>query len=196
MTSLRSLFRFSQGTLPRFVGSLSVAACMALASVSPAAAQTRAHTEIQALLQSGQAQQALNQAEQDLAATPRDPQLQFLKANAELALGQTEAADASLTALTQNFPELPEPWNNLAQLRAAQGRLPEAQLLLEKALVNNPQFAKAHANLAQILLAQTIGHLEQAQQLAPTAQQAEQIKALRAATTAQASPAAEQKSSN
>ncbi|MDH5858598.1 tetratricopeptide repeat protein [Lampropedia aestuarii] len=191
MYTLRSLFSFGHSPLSHYIGAASTALCIALAALGNASAQTNSHTQIQALLQSGQAQQALVQAEQALEKTPRDPQLQFLKANAEQALGQTEAADASLTALTQNFPELPEPWNNLAQLRAAQGRLAEAQQLLEKALISNPQFAKAHANLAQVLLAQTIGHLEQAQQIAPNAQQAAQIQALRAASSAQASPAGE-----
>lgn len=190
MYTLRSFFSFGHSPLPHYIGAASAAVCIALATLGSASAQTNAHIEIQALLQGGQAQQALVQAQQALEKTPRDPQLQFLKANAEQALGHTEAADASLTALTQNFPELPEPWNNLAQLRAAQGRLAEAQQLLEKALVSNPQFAKAHANLAQVLLVQTIGHLEQAQQIAPNAQQATQIQALRAATAAQASPAA------
>lgn len=181
MYTLRSIFRFGQRPLTRSMGALLTVAAVLLAPLSGAQAQTQAHSAIQALLQSGQAEQALLQATQALAATPRDPQLQFLKSNAELALGQTEAADASLSNLTQNYPELAEPWNNLAKLRAAQGRLEEAQQLLEKALLNNPQYEQAHANLAQVLITQALTHLEQANALAVNAQRTEQIQALRAA---------------
>lgn len=180
MYILRTLFSGGPSPLTRCLVTVSAASLLLLTNMPCVMAQTQAHTEIQALLQNGQAESALQQATQALARNPRDPQLQFLKANAELALGQTEAADASLTFLTQNYPELAEPWNNLAQMRAAQGRLEDAQQLLEKALLSNPQYTQAHANLAQILIVQALAHLEQAQQIAPSAQRAEQIEALRA----------------
>lgn len=145
-----------------------------------AAAQTVAHREIAAQLAAGNAQAALEQATRALAETPRDPQLQFLKANAELALGQTEAAEASLTHLTQTYPELAEPWNNLAVIRAGQGRLDEAQQLLAQALTSNPDYADAHRNMADVLLQLAIRHLEAANQLAPQADTQARLQALRA----------------
>ena len=52
--------------------------------------------------------------------------------------------------LTQDFPELPEPFNNLAVLQAAQGRLDQARDLLETALRNDPTYRTAHANLGDV----------------------------------------------
>ncbi|MDO4706582.1 MAG: tetratricopeptide repeat protein [Comamonadaceae bacterium] len=147
---------------------LVIALAAALAAVSGnALAQTNAQKEVAALLAQGQAQQALTQAEAAIAHTPKDPQLRFLRANALLALGQTQAADEAFTHLTQTWPELPEPWNNLATIRASQGRLAEARQLLEQALRNNPDYAQAHANLAQVLAQQALEHAQTAARLAP-----------------------------
>jgi Flp pilus assembly protein TadD len=52
--------------------------------------------------------------------------------------------------LTQDFPELPEPFNNLAVIQAAQGRLDHARDLLETALRNDPTYRTAHANLGDV----------------------------------------------
>lgn len=169
----------SRRLVHRTAGTLALAVLLAFGWPAPdGQAQTRAHSDITALLAGGQAQQALAQAEAALEATPRDPQLQFLKANAELALGRTEAADQTLTHLTQTYPELAEPWNNLATIRAAQGRLEEARGLLEQALRNNPDYAQAHANLADVLVRLAIGHLQTAERLAPQAQTAQRLQAL------------------
>ncbi|MDO4724194.1 MAG: tetratricopeptide repeat protein [Comamonadaceae bacterium] len=160
-----------------------LAAGLALGS-APGLAQTQAHAEIAQLLQAGQARQALTQAQRAIEAAPRDPQLQFLKANAELALGETAVADATLTALTQTYPELPEPWNNLAVIRAGQGQLDEAQRLLQEALRNNPDYAQAHANLADVLVQQALQHLSAAQRLDPQAGTAQRLQALQQAVQA------------
>lgn len=161
-----------------------LALCVALAlAAGVAQAQTLAHTEVTRLLQQGQPQQALERAEAAIERSPKDPQLRFLKANALLALGQTDAADAAYTELTQTWPELPEPWNNLATIRAAQGRLDEARQLLEQALQNHPDYAQAHANLAQVLVQLAIEHMQTAARLAPeqAAGQAARLEALQRA---------------
>lgn len=176
--------------IPRFPTTLTRRAASAAALVLSVAAlaawpardgfaQTQAHSEIAALLQASNAAQALTQADAALAQDPRDPQLQFLKANAELALGQHEAADATLTHITQTYPELPEPWNNLAVIRAGQGQLDEAHQLLQQALRNNPDYAQAHANLADVLVQLALRHLESAERLAPQATTAQRLQALR-----------------
>ena len=86
--------------------------------------------------------------------------------------------------LTQTYLELPEPWNNLAVIRAGQGRLDEAQRLLQEALRNNPDYAQAHANLADVLVQQAVQHLHSAQQLAPQASIAQRLQALQQALQA------------
>src|SRR6218665_1752574 len=73
-------------------------------------AQADDHADLAALPQSGQAAQAPPQAQQRLTEHPGDPQLRFLGAQAQTDAGEPERAIASFTELTQEFPELPEPY--------------------------------------------------------------------------------------
>src|SRR6218665_1757242 len=113
-------------------------------------AQADEHADISALLQPGQAAQALTLAEQRLTEHPRDPQLRFLRALAQTDAGEPERAIASFTELTQEFPELPEPYNNLAVLYARQNQWDQARATLEMALRANPGYATAQENLGDI----------------------------------------------
>jgi tetratricopeptide (TPR) repeat protein len=54
--------------------------------------------------------------------------------------------------LNQDYPELPEPYNNLAVLYAGQGDLDKARIALEMAIRTNPSYAAAHENLGDVLL--------------------------------------------
>jgi tetratricopeptide (TPR) repeat protein len=69
---------------------------------------------------------------------------------AQVAAGQTEEAIATFTLLTEDYPELPEPYNNLAVIYAGQNRLDQARNALEMAVRNNPNYAVAHENLGDI----------------------------------------------
>ena len=60
------------------------------------------------------------------------------------------AAIATLNLITEDYPELPEPHNNLAVLYAAQGQLDKAKSALETALRINPAYATAHENLGDV----------------------------------------------
>ena len=60
------------------------------------------------------------------------------------------AAKAALLEITQQFPEIPEPYNNLAVLEAETGRLEEAREYLEMALKVQPNFATAYENLGDV----------------------------------------------
>lgn len=113
-------------------------------------AQTRDHADISQLLQAGQAQQALAQIDQRLATQPRDAQLRFLRGVAQSDAGQPAEAIASFGALTEEFPELPEPHNNLAVLYAQQGQWDKARLALELALRSRPDYATAQENLGDV----------------------------------------------
>jgi Flp pilus assembly protein TadD len=70
--------------------------------------------EVTQLMRSGQPAEALVRADQYLAAKPRDPQMRFLKGVLQSEAGRTADAIATFTALTQEYPELPEPYNNVA----------------------------------------------------------------------------------
>ena len=52
--------------------------------------------------------------------------------------------------MTEEFPELPEPYNNLAALYAARGDFEKARAALDGALRANPGFAVAHENLGDV----------------------------------------------
>jgi len=102
------------------------------------------------LLRDGQLQQAMAKAEAYLALNPRDPQMRFLKALIQQDGGQRDAAIASYVALTQDYPELPEPYNNVAVLYAGRGDFEKARAALEMATRNSRSYATAHENLGDV----------------------------------------------
>lgn len=106
--------------------------------------------EVSKLHRAGQHEEALKRAERFLTGKPRDAQMRFLK-GALLADGQrhTEALDLFLR-LTEDFPELAEPYNNLAVLYARQGQFEKARAALEVAVRNNPADPVAQENLGDI----------------------------------------------
>lgn len=117
------------------------------------AQETRAaapYLEAQQLLRAGQAAAALVRLE---AATPeqaREPRIRFLRGVLLAELGRPEEAANVYTGLTQDFPELADPYNNLAVLKAAQGRLDEARVALEAALRADPAHREARENLGDV----------------------------------------------
>ena len=114
------------------------------------AAQADDYADVSKLHQAGHFPQALAQAEQFLSHHPKDPQMRFIKAGIEADGGNTSAAIASYLSLTQDYPELPEPYNNLAVLYAAQNNLDMARNALEMAVRTNPGYATAQENLGDV----------------------------------------------
>lgn len=93
---------------------------------------------------------ALEGADRYLAGDPGNAQARFLKALVLADQDKPDAAIEVLTALTEDYPELPEPYNNLAVLHAAQGRYASALIALESALRAHPGYATAHENLGDV----------------------------------------------
>ena len=116
--------------------------------------------DVQRLYYSGQAASAMQRADQFLAATPGDPQMRFMK-GVMLADAKRDAeALAVFQKLTEDYPDLAEPYNNLAALHAAGGDYTKARATLEQALRTNPSYATAHENLGDVyaaLAAQSYG---------------------------------------
>jgi tetratricopeptide (TPR) repeat protein len=79
-----------------------------------------------------------------------DAQARFHKGLVLTEQGKTADAIKIFSALTDDYPDLPEPYNNLAVLYAAQGQYDKAKLLLEKAISTHPSYATAHENLGDI----------------------------------------------
>lgn len=100
----------------------------------------------------GESRQALVKLDQALAAQPADAELRFLKAVILADAGQLAEAEALLTQLTQEFPDLPEPFNNLAVLQAGKGQLESALALLQTALQLDPGYSRAHQNRGDLLV--------------------------------------------
>ena len=108
------------------------------------------YADITSLLKAGKPADALAKADQRLASTPKDPQLRFLRGVAQADSGKQGDAIATFTQLTQDYPELPEPYNNLAVLYAGQNQLDKARTALEMAIRTNPSYSTAHENLGDI----------------------------------------------
>jgi tetratricopeptide (TPR) repeat protein len=125
-----------------------IAFCMGLAA--PVLAQSDELQEAQQLLKQGQTDRAMERVEQYLKSRPKDARGRFLRGI--LLTEQNKPAEAIrvFTELTQEFPELPEPYNNLAVLYASQGQYDKARAALEMAIRTHPSYATAHENLGDI----------------------------------------------
>ena len=129
-----------------------VAAAILAAPVTYAHAQADAFQEVIRLMHEAQYAQALARADDVLAARPKDAQMRFLKGVILTEQKKTAAAIEMFAQLTTDFPELPEPYNNLAVIYAAQGQYDQARVALETALRVAPSWAVAQENLGDIHL--------------------------------------------
>ena len=136
-------------TLPPPIFICLLAGCL-FAAMSVEAATAEETNEIRRLHQSGSSAQALAVADKLLLARPKDVQVRFLKG---VVLAETQRGAEAIgvfQTLTEDFPELAEPYNNLAALHAAQGDYEKARVALEQALRGNPGYATAHENLGDV----------------------------------------------
>ncbi len=108
------------------------------------------YTPVNQLLRSGQFPEAMAKAEQYLVKNPRDPQMRFLKGLIQQDSGKQAEAIATYTRLIEDYPELPEPYNNVAVLYAGQGQFDKARAALEMATRTSRTYAIAHENLGDV----------------------------------------------
>ena len=78
------------------------------------------------------------------------PQFRFMHSQILAGQGQVGKALQELQALIQDFPELPEPYNNLGVLLAAQGQYDEALTALTSAIQARPHYKIALQNLGDL----------------------------------------------
>ena len=109
-------------------------------------------TEIRALLARGATTEALQRSEKALAADPKNAQLRFMHGVVLMDLARDAEALALFTKLSQDYPELADPFNNIALLQVRNGQLDAALVALQAALRNDPTHRTARANLGQVYL--------------------------------------------
>ena len=123
--------------------------CMALLGT---AAHADVYGDVEHLIRNGQYDRAMAQSDARLKAAPHDPQMRLLRSRILDAQGLADQAVGVLESLTLEFPELPEPHNNLAVLYARQGRTQDALTSLGKALQVRPDYTVALENLGDLHL--------------------------------------------
>jgi tetratricopeptide (TPR) repeat protein len=107
-------------------------------------------TDIQKLIKAGQYPQALEKTDVYLASKPKDAQGRFLRGLILTEMNRPADAIAVFTKLTEDYPELPEPYNNLAVLYAQQKQYDKARTALEMAIRTHPAYAIAYENLGDV----------------------------------------------
>ncbi|MDP3171019.1 MAG: tetratricopeptide repeat protein [Polaromonas sp.] len=120
------------------------------AALSVSAVHADDYTDVNDLVRSGKLAEAMTKADQYLAGKPRDPQMRFIKGVIQTEAGKPADAISTFTKITQDYPELPEPYNNLAVLYAGQNQFDKARAALEMAIRTNPSYATAHENLGDV----------------------------------------------
>jgi Flp pilus assembly protein TadD len=156
------------------------AAALLWAAVPPVAAQGTTTTrpaavprppteveEITSLMRAKDLAGALARADAFLVKNPRDLQVRFLRGVILTDQNNTAGAAAAFETLTQEFPELPEPYNNLAVLRANEGQLDLARSLLQQALIAQPNYVTAYENLGDVYVSLAAESYQRALKLDP-----------------------------
>jgi Flp pilus assembly protein TadD len=121
--------------------------------------------DAQALLRKGQASQALERVDGILKQDPKDIRARFLRG---VILSEQQKANEAISvfrSVSDDRPELPEPYNNLGVLYAGMGRYDEARRALESAILADPRYATAHENLGDVYARMAARSYEQADKL-------------------------------
>src|SRR5580658_8794188 len=100
---------------------------VALTTVSLAIAQSDEFQEASQLFKQKQYVQALDHIGNILKDDPKNARARFLKGLIETEQGKLADAMQTFQTLTEDYPELPEPYNNLAVLYATQGDYDKAR---------------------------------------------------------------------
>ncbi|MYM94312.1 L,D-transpeptidase Cds6 family protein [Duganella vulcania] len=117
-------------------------------ATAPASADEMA--DVSKLAKAGKVVEALNKTNEYLSKHPSDPQMRFMKGVLLTEQNKSDEAIAVFTKLTEDYKDLPEPYNNLAVLYAASGQYDKARVALEKAMRTNPSYMTAYENLGDV----------------------------------------------
>lgn len=152
---------------------------------SGGAARADVVSEVHNLIGKGDLLGAQRAADAALSARPRDAQTRFIQALVLMEAQRNDEAAAAFTSLSQEYPELPEPFNNIALLHVRGGRLELARQALDTALRNDPAHRTARINLGEVYLMLAVQTWEQASAGGPLdARLARKLEAARALVAA------------
>ena len=121
---------------------------LAFAVSTPLFADTLADAQKQ--IRQAKFPQALATLDLYLETSPNDAQARFLKGVIYTETSKTDEAIIVFTKLTQDYPEFPEPYNNLAVIYAQQKQYNMALTVLEMAVQAHPSYATAYENLGDL----------------------------------------------
>ena len=129
------------------------------------------HMKTLQLIKEGKKSEALVYINNYLKGNPNDPQMLFWKAkilnDSYIAIEKEEGFQLYIT-LSDNYPELAEPHNNLGVIYAAQGDYSKAMHYFELALRANPTYSIASENLADLYAQLAATHYKNAVEYDPS----------------------------
>jgi len=122
---------------------------------------------IQRLAANGNMNQAMDALNQRIAANPEDVESTFLKGLLLLQQGDKNGAREVFLDISRRFPRLPEAYNNLAAIHAADGEYELARQTLLSAIANTPDYAPVRANLGDLYIKMAMDAYREALKLNP-----------------------------
>ncbi|MCH9652106.1 MAG: tetratricopeptide repeat protein [Deltaproteobacteria bacterium] len=100
--------------------------------------------------ENGQPRQALQRLNTYLSQHPGEFDGLLLKGNLLIEAKAPNKAEEIYQRLIRDFPQQPEPYNNLAVLHATEGRYEDAAEVLQQALFTHPSYRAAYENLGKV----------------------------------------------
>lgn len=141
IVSPRSIF------LRKFFATLAVALALNL----PVAVYGIDPKVLETMIGGGETEAALDLIDAEIASLASDPvDLLFARARVIDASGNTKKAEHAYRELITRYPARPEPYNNLARIYSAQGKLDQASSLLRAGLYTDPTYRVIFDNLTRI----------------------------------------------
>lgn len=130
-----------------------VAIAALLSSLLAASAFADGLSDARGYIDAGNFSAALDVLDSHLAENPQDAEARFTRGLVLVKLARSDEAIQVFADLTRDYPQLPEPYNNLAVLYAQRGDYEKSRDALEAALATHPSYATAHENLGDVYTA-------------------------------------------
>jgi Flp pilus assembly protein TadD len=122
---------------------------------------------IQRLASRGEWGKAMEELDKRIAANSNDLESRFLKGLLLMQKGDTAGAREVFQEITRHHPRLPEAYNNLAVIYAADGEYELARQTLLSAIANTPDYSPVRANLGDLYAKMAMDSYREALKLNP-----------------------------